>query len=285
VTGEFGSPAKVADRYAPPQVAMAGDGVAVVVWAERNRVLARLVPPEGELGELQRLGSGEIGERDVAVATDGTIAFRAGTRIGVRRPGGPITTTPGVRLRADDQVLAVGDGGRIAIAGTTQDECGEVACYGRPVFVERRPGAARFGAPRHPPLAGRRPVAFGTRIAYTPAGRRVVTWLEDTHPDAGEEREAAFGRAYAWSGGRPRLLDRGAATVELDGDLALTDGGGWTAHLLEAGRAQRVAAPGGRPSPGYGFPTRTIARSGLRVVVTWEQMPDLAIHVALGTLR
>ena len=117
-------------------------------------------------------------------------------------------------------------------------EAGEGTYYGGIVAAELAAGARRFGPLRRAPvLPLDRPHAFGPVVAYDSAGDRVVGWVEDTHPDAGEEAETTFGRAIASTGTTPR----GGGARSWPGEASRTAAYGWRCSGAEPSTTPRVA--------------------------------------------
>ncbi len=292
VDGEFGAVReiggprqRVSALAATPQgaVALVVDPTAPV---PRTRVLE--IGAQGVVGARRDVGLGEFAQRNqVARGADGTLAIAGDSQVVIRSPAGRwrrVKTRLGTS--ADDPQAGVSPDGRVSVAAIRSREFGEAAVYGGIVVAELQAGANRFGPLRRAPVRpARRPSAFGPVVAYDASGHRVVAWIEDTHPDAGEEQESAFGRAIAWTAAGHRVtLDTKAADVRLlgaaNGVLSASDGGPWRTHLLTARHATRLDGPRGSAEPATFGTERGLATSRARTILAWRGRPDGGIRVA-----
>jgi hypothetical protein len=289
VDGRFGAPRVLGPRTWVSGLIPTPQG-ALAVLETRSRTQpakVREIGPKGAVGRARDVGVSLHQREQAARGADGTLAFAVGSRLVIRSPAGRWRR---VRIplgaRAVDSQAGVAPDGRISVAAISDPEYGEASAYGRIVVTELQPGARRFGplrrAPVHP--AGR-PNAFGPVVAYDGRGRRVVAWIEDTHPDAGEETESAFGRVVAWSGGRRLVLDDKAGDARLlgtaGGVLAASDGGPWRTSLLAGGTRTSLLGPTGRAFPATFGTERALASSRRRTLLAWRGWPDGGIRAAL----
>jgi len=302
---------RVDGTFGPPQP-LGGEGEAVVallpipqgvlavtadIDGERPNTV-RDISPDGAAGPTRVVGLaydpgalyvGGGGPGAVARGADGTLAFPTDRTVTVRRPGGTWERHSNrIGPRQSSAEVAVAPDGRIGVVATTHPLYGEVASYGGVSVAELKPGARRFGPPRALPVRKRqqeytrdrpRPFAVEPALAYDLRGRRVVTWIEDTFPDPGEDAEEAVGRVIAYRNGKRHVLDRRAANVTLaaraDGVLALSDLGAWRSWLLGPGAHVALTGPAGTPRSEV-----QVAVAPSRTVVAWRGTPDGGIRAA-----
>jgi len=271
---------------ATPQgaVALIGDRA-----AQRPDTRVREIDHDGAIAAARDVGLDDFDQRDqVTRGSDGTLAMAQGAQVVIRSPAGDWrrVRTPFGNDTADSQAGVAPDG-RVSVAGIDVRDSGEASSYGGIVVAELPADARRFSPLRHlPVLPLDHPYAFGPVVAYDGEGHRVVGWVEDTHPDAGEEAETAFGRALASTSTTPRLaLDPKAGDLRLLpttlGVLSASDGGPWRSALLRGGTAQGLSGPAGRASPATFGTERGFATSAARTVLVWRGLPDGGIRAAL----
>lgn len=261
----------------------------------------REIGGDGQVGEPRDVGLGEFGAAGVAYVggapgavargADGTLVFPLGRALLVRRPDGrwERLRTPFPRTSPSPDV-AVAPDGRITVVSLVGTVSGEVTSYGTVAVAEWRPGTRRFGALRRLPARKRtnaldggppRAWAFDPVAAYDARGRRVVGWVEDTHPDPGGEQESAVGEAILWSSGRRTRIATRTGIVSLTGRAdrvlaVVADRGQWRTFLA-GGRATPRALRG--PS-GRIIDPPVLAAGGRRTVMAWRGAPDGGIRIS-----
>lgn len=305
VDGQFGAPVALGRRASYlAGIALAPDGTVVLVSGTYRRgkagntVEMQAIPPTGRPGRVRSLGDlGPPRAGSLALDPDGTVALffvhRPRVRLAVLSPAGRFRVSTALRggNLADPQV-ALGPRERIAVVATAVRDEGEGAFAGGVVVAERRPGARHFDRSVRAPVTPRKePYAFYPTVAFDADGGRTVAWIQDakrSDPD-GDAVGESTGASFAWTGGRPFLVDRTSREITLTGTargvLALTDQGSWVAHLVGRGAVTRVRAPSGDGS-GVGYSSnRRLATGGGRVAFTWLSGSDTGAQAAIGSLK
>lgn len=291
VDGRFGAPRSVnGDRGSISSLTPTPQGAVALIASQGQPELSAStsgINAAGAVGATRDVGLREPDFRDRVVrGADGTLAIAQGSQVVIRTPSGRWrrVRSPFGRGAADAQA-AIAPDGRISVVAVKVSVGGEVANYGRIVIAELPKGARRFGPLRRASVRpARRPYAFGPAVAYDGRGRRVVTWIEDTKPDAGLEQEEAFGDAISWTrASRRTRLRSQTGDVQLltvpGGVLATQQGRSWRTSLFGARGQMLLSGPSGGVYTSEG--PRAIASSGARTVFAWRGKPDGGIVALL----
>ena len=288
--GEGFSPAVVVSDAAPtaaykPEVALDGDGDAVVAWRETGAIGYRRIARDGTLGPLRKItpAGSDYGDLCLAVAADGAARLLWSTEDGTLRaaaagPGADFA--PAVSLTGSGALigpafdLAIDTGGRAVAtwSGTTG--------RARTFVAEAAPGAP-FSAGR--PISPAGVDANGVRAAAGPGGHVLLGWWE--RDDAGTSTMAA---AHAAPGAFPEPLPAGPGADATPGEIAVTldEQGNGALSWYEFGEELRVVGIDAAPprieaivAPAQVEAGRRVAFSA-RAVDVWSALD--AASIAFG---